>query len=477
MRRENFLRTSRAVALLPSIIGHPPDVEEGPCTPSAPPFEFLEPVRGYEGLSFLASQELQRLETQTKSPVYSFYMETLTGLSTIRAYGQGKRFFQLALDRLDVSNNVSLLKEASHRWLGVALDSLGGTMVFVATLSSLTAATLYPESVSPAWIGLAVNYMLLVPVYLTWVVKYIAEVEMCMSSLEWIYACMKNAPREEDGESESAADEGDPDASQSSRSSVQKLSGARLTLDRVNVGYDPTAEPVLKNISLTVQPSTRMGICGRTGSGKSTLLLSILRMVDHIDGTIQIDGQDTTSIPLRELRSRVICVPQEPVLFSGSIRSNLDVRGAFPDDVLWDVLREVGMDDVVLARARGLDEDVVQEGLNLSVGQCQALCLARALLRARDEATRHGRPLLVLIDEASSAMNPEAADKLTAALDHGFLGSTVVTVAHQVGSLTKQDWVVVLDDGRIVEQGTPQELLGEEGAFAQMFHAPSDGGL
>ena len=128
-----------------------------------------------------------------------------------------------------------------------------------------------------------------------------------------------------------------------------------------------------------------MGICGRTGSGKSTLLLSILRMVDHIDGTIQIDGQDTTSIPLRELRSRVICVPQEPVLFSGSIRSiptyfaslsirafpvlrfltsfgifrsNLDVRGAFPDDVLWEVLREVGMDDVVLARARGLGQNV-----------------------------------------------------------------------------------------------------------------------
>ncbi|CAG0912864.1 unnamed protein product [Notodromas monacha] len=327
-----------------------------------------------------SSRELQRLESQTRSPIYTLFSETLTGLTTIRAYKQESRFMSMALERLDLNNAAFLIKESAHRWLGVALDCLGACIVLVSCLASMLAWQKNPTAEgATAWVGLAINYTLLVPVYLAWVLKYAAEV----------------------------------------------------------------------------------GICGRTGSGKSTLLLSLLRMMESVDGRIFIDGRDIAHEPVEELRAKIATIPQDAVLFSGTVRSNLDPSEKMSDEKIWEALESVKVDDIVKSRPRALDAEVGPSGSCFSAGEVQLLCLGRA-------ACRQGASIL-LMDEASSDLHPVAYDRVQSALTTWFKSYTVLSVAHDFDTLKKFDRIIVMENGEIVEQGTPGSLeMKVGGHFAGM---------
>ncbi|XP_046995474.1 ATP-binding cassette sub-family C member Sur [Schistocerca americana] len=402
-----------------------------------------------------SSRELQRLDSITRSPIFSHFSETLGGLTTIRAFNHQQRFADLLFKRMDCHTNVFLIMNAGNRWLGIALDYLGAVIVFIAIIAALISVWLYPNYITPALVGLAVNYTLLVPIYLNWVVKFLADMEMYMCAVERVHKCAviptedyryrgikvpKNWPMEGD-----------------------------IVFEDVSLRYDSGSQPVIHNLNLHIPAGQKLGICGRTGSGKSSLVMSLFHMVEVHEGTIKIDGLDISLVPLQVLRSRLSVIPQDVIMFSGSIRENLDPSAQFTDAELWKSLELAQLKETVSSYPGKLDAEVQEGGENLSAGERQLFCLARAIL--------HGAACLIM-DEATSSVDPETEEALLAAASKAFAGRTVITIAHRLRTILNCDRILVLDSGRIVEDGTPTQLLSRSmGIFSSLLRAAEEDGI
>ncbi|CAB3372321.1 Hypothetical predicted protein [Cloeon dipterum] len=405
----------------------------------------------------ISARELQRLDSMTRSPIFSHFAETLGGLQTIRAFGQQARFTSMLNQKMDTHRNVFLIMNSGNRWLGIALDYLGAVIVFAAVLTALLSAHYVPSMVTPALVGLAVNYTLLVPIYLNWVVKFLADMEMYMTAVERLDQYAK-LPSEEYKE---ILEESFP---------KNWPHEGHINFDGVSLRYDLSREPVVSKLQLDIPAGQKIGICGRTGSGKSSLAMSLFGMVEVFEGRLLIDGLDITKqVPLTTLRSRLSAIPQDAIMFSGTLRENLDPRGKFSDDELWSALELAQMKSVACSIIGGLDGEVKEGGENFSAGQRQLFCLARAVL--------HGASCLVL-DEATSSLDQATEQRLLVAASHAFDGRTVITIAHRLVTLLKCDRVVVLSGGKIVEDASPTELLSRPTSlFSEMLHASEEGSL
>nr|CAD7432254.1 unnamed protein product [Timema monikensis] len=346
----------------------------------------------------------------------------------------------------------------------VLQDYLGGVIVLMAIVASLVTATLLPGQVPPALVGLAVNYTLLVPIYLNWVVKFLADVEMYMNDVERVqqYATTPTEDYRTQGVSvpHSWPEKGD------------------IVFENVSLRYDSKREPVVTNLNLHIPPGQKVGICGRTGSGKSSLVMSLFHMVDVYEGSIEIDGIDITQVPLQVLRSRLSIIPQDVIMFSGTIRENLDPRHQYSDEDLWRSLEMAQLKDIVSSYQGCLDGEVREGGENLSAGERQLFCLARAIL--------HDAACLIM-DEATSSVDPGTEKALLAAAAKAFANKTVITIAfvklatplleqnmspipiHRLPTILECDRIVVLDEGRIAEDGSPAELMNKFKGF-HWFH-------
>jgi len=217
--------------------------------------------------------------------------------------------------------------------------------------------------------------------------------------------------------------------------------------------YRPGLDLVLKNISCNIRPREKIGICGRTGAGKSSFALALFRIVEFAGGYIKIDGVDISKIGLKDLRSHLSIIPQDPTLFAGTIRSNLDpLLEVYEDKLLWDVLDQVYLKNFVQGLQGGLDTPVVEGGDNLSVGQRQLMCLGRALLK---------NSAILVLDEATAAVDMETDKLIQRTIRERFKDKTVVTIAHRINTIIDYDRVLVLDLGNIVEFDTPQNLLAK----------------
>nr|XP_015838867.1 PREDICTED: multidrug resistance-associated protein 4-like isoform X5 [Tribolium castaneum] len=226
-----------------------------------------------------------------------------------------------------------------------------------------------------------------------------------------------------------------------------------IQFNSVSMRYSSNAPLVLKNINLHVEGGSKIGIVGRTGSGKSSLI-SILFRLFPFEGSIRIDGIDTKFLPLNILRSNIAIIPQEPILFCGSIRKNLDPFNEFDNPHLWSALEEVQLKNVV----RNLDSEI-----NLSVGQKQLLCLARAVLK---------KSKIIALDEATSSVDVETDHLIQSTIRRRFQDSTVLTIAHRLDTVMDCDRILVLESGRMVEYGKTEELLkNSEGYFYKYVHA------
>ncbi|XP_054281763.1 ATP-binding cassette sub-family C member Sur-like [Macrosteles quadrilineatus] len=396
-----------------------------------------------------STRELQRLDSISRTPILSHFAETLSGLETIRAFGQQQRFAAVLFHRLDIHTNVFLLGNSCNRWLGIALDYLGGLIVFITMITSLVSAALFSNVVSPALVGLAINYTLLVPIYLNWVVKFLADMEMYMGSVERVtqYA---SAPSE--------------DYRHSRFVPKNWPTSGDIKFQNVSLQYD--SNRVITNLTLHIPAGQKVGICGRTGSGKSSLVMSLFHMVPICEGAIYIDDVDIATLPLKVVRSRLSIIPQDVIMFSGTIRQNLDLKGQFTDAELWQSLEVAQMKDVVANDLGGLDGPVREGGSNLSCGQRQLMCLARAVLH---------RAALLVMDEATSCLDPVTEARLLQVATQAFADRTVITIAHRVSGLLGCDRVLVLDRGRVVEDASPAELLNHKmGLFSSMLRKSED---
>ncbi|XP_068578577.1 ATP-binding cassette sub-family C member 8 isoform X2 [Cebidichthys violaceus] len=394
----------------------------------------------------VASRDLHQLEDSTQLPLLCHFSETVEGLTTIRALRYEPRFRQRLLQFTDANNIASLFLTAANRWLEVRMEYIGACVVLVAAVASIT-NSLY-DQLSPGLVGLGLTYALMVSNYMNWMVRNLADMEVQLGSVKRINGLLKTEPENY---------EGLLTVSQVPDSWPRE---GEIKIQNLSVRYDATLKPVLKNVNANIQPGQKVGICGRTGSGKSSFSLAFFRMVDMFEGRIVIDGIDIAKLPLQTLRSRLSIILQDPFLFSGAIRFNLDPEMKATDEMLWEALEIAQLKPVVKSLPGGLDAMVTEGGENFSQGQRQLFCLARAFVR---------KSSILIMDEATASIDMATESILQKVVMTAFADRTVVTIAHRVHTILNADLVIVMKRGIILEYDRPQALLDKEDSVFTSF--------
>ncbi|KAJ3020569.1 hypothetical protein HKX48_000590 [Thoreauomyces humboldtii] len=396
-------------------------------------------------------RELKRLDSILQSPAASHLTESLNGISTINAFSSGDRFLSRQHSLSDRRNKSVFILASAIMWLSLRLQVLAG---FVILLTLLLAGA---GVVSPGAVGLALVSSISLGEDFMNLLLMLSAVETSFNSAERLDHYAYDLPLE--------IDRPDPE----NLSGDWPLTGT-VEIKDLEIRYgDATGEPVVKGLSLSVASGEKLAICGRTGAGKSTLVLTLFRIVDPTNGTILIDGIDISTLSLATVRSKLTIIPQEPLLLSGTIRDNLDVAGSHTDEAIWSALALMHMKEHV-ASLPGLLDAPVSDGGNVSIlstGQRQLLFLTRAALE---------KPKILVMDEASSAIDPATDKAIMASLLSTFPATTVICIAHRPSSVARFDTVAVLEAGRLVEVDTPARLLRRDGsAFAAMVDALGEG--
>jgi ATP-binding cassette, subfamily C (CFTR/MRP), member 1 len=335
---------------------------------------------------------------------------------------------------------------SNQRWLSVRLDSIGNLLVFTTGILVVTSRL----TIDPSIAGLVLSYILSIVMMIQFTVRQLAEVENNMNATERIHyygtKLEEEAPLRLGNVPDSWPEHGD------------------IVFDNVQMRYRAGLPLVLKGFSMHVAAGERIGVVGRTGAGKSTIMSTLFRLVELSGGSISIDGVDIAKVGLHDLRSRLSIIPQDPTLFRGTIRSNLDPFGEHTDLELWSALRQadlVGADAALDDKAGRihLDSAVEEEGLNFSLGQRQLMALARALVRGSR---------IIVCDEATSSVDVETDRKIQRTMALGFRGRTLLCIAHRLKTIIGYDRICVMDRGAIVELDTPLRLFESGGVFRGM---------
>nr|XP_033480550.1 multidrug resistance-associated protein 7 [Epinephelus lanceolatus]XP_033480551.1 multidrug resistance-associated protein 7 [Epinephelus lanceolatus] len=378
------------------------------------------------------SRELKRLCSITLSPVYSHFSETLTGLGTIRASGASARFEEEITKRLEQNQRCLFLSNAASQWLSIRLQLIG--VAVVTGLAVIAVIQHQYNSVDPGLVGLSLSYALSITTLLCGIILSFTQTEMQLVSVERTEEYSAGLPTE-------------PQHQNTQLPPAWPEQGW-LEFRGVVLAYRDGLPNALDGVSLVVRPGEKVGIVGRTGSGKSTLFLALFRMVELNQGQILLDGLDISTVGLAQLRSRLAIIPQDPFLFSGTVRENLDPCGRHTDQQLLDVVDQCHLSSVV-SRMGGLDAEVGERGKSFSVGQRQLLCLARALLT---------QAKVLCIDEATASVDQKTDKLLQQAIREKFQDKTVLTIAHRINTIMDCDRVLVMRAGKVVEFDTPAAL-------------------
>lgn len=388
-------------------------------------------------------------------------------MATIRAYGLKNRFVEDLRTSIDEMNSAYYLTFSNQRWLSVRLDAVGNALVFTTGILVITSRFSVPPSIG----GLVLSYILATVQMIQFTVRQLAEVENGMNSVERLryYGTQleEEAPLHTIEVRPSWPEKGE------------------IVFENVEMRYRDGLPLVLKGLDMHVRGGERIGIVGRTGAGKSSIMSTLFRLVEISAGRITIDGVDISTVGLGDLRRRLAIIPQDPTLFRGTVRSNLDPFGEHTDLELWSALRQADLVDADAepsslgagannnnsssknttsgttntGRDPGrihLDTVVEEDGLNFSLGQRQLMALARALVRGSR---------IIVCDEATSSVDMETDDKIQATIASGFRGRTLLCIAHRLRTIIGYDRICVMDQGRIAELDTPLELWRAEGGI------------
>lgn len=438
-----------------------------------------------------SSRDLKRLESVQRSPLYQHFGETLSGIITIRAYKDERRFIRDNLHRVDTHNRPFIYLWAANRWLALRVDVVGAFVAFFAGVFVI----LNVGKIDAGAAGLSLSYAISFSENVLWLVRLYSVNEQNMNSVERVKEYL-----DVDQEARAIIPETRPPGNWPSQGAIQFIN--------YSTRYRSSLEAVLKNVTFSVNPGEKVGIVGRTGAGKSSLALALFRGLEAEDGKILIDNVDIGLIGLQDLRESITMVPQDPTLFTGTIRSNLDPFGLFTDQEIFNTLRRVQLIGAASSAASSattsesgaqairtlltppkspdfavdfdseseiigqsqdtgenaniftnLSSSVAESGSNLSQGQRQLLCLARALLKS---------PRVLLMDEATASIDYATDGKIQETLRE-VKESTIITIAHRLQTIIDYDKVLVLDKGEVVEYDAPWELISREnGVFRGM---------
>ncbi|XP_048482044.1 ATP-binding cassette sub-family C member 4 [Plutella xylostella] len=383
-----------------------------------------------------SSRSIKRLEGVTRSPVFSHLNATLQGITTIRAFGAQEALIREFDNHQDLHSSAWFLFIASSRAFGFWLDLVCVIYIAIVTLSFLVMDT----DEFGGNVGLAITQAMGLTGMFQWGMRQSTELENQMTSVERIeeYSHIESEPPL------TSAPEHKPPPGWPEE--------GRVEFRHMSLYYNMDEGPVLKDLTLVIEPKEKVGIVGRTGAGKSSLINALFRLAT-IEGEIIIDGRETSTLGLHELRSQISIIPQEPVLFSGTMRHNLDPFDEYPDTVLWKALEEVELKEAVSELAAGLSSRMAEGGSNFSVGQRQLVCLARAIVR---------RSRLLVLDEATANVDPQTDFLIQKTIRSKFAECTVLTIAHRLHTVMDSDKVLVMDAGQKVEFDHPHRLLQTE---------------
>ncbi|KAI9730944.1 MAG: hypothetical protein M1818_008019 [Claussenomyces sp. TS43310] len=391
-----------------------------------------------------SAREMKRYESILRSALFAKFSEGLSGTACIRAYGLQTRFVHSLREAIDEMDSAYFLTFSNQRWLSVRLDLIGNLLVFVTGILVVTSRF----NVSPSIAGLVLSYILSIVQMLQFSVRQLAEVENGMNATERLHfygtSLEEEAPLHTIEVRDSWPEKGE------------------IIFDNVQMRYRENLPLVLQGLTMHVQGGERIGVVGRTGAGKSSIMSTLFRLVELSGGSITIDGMDIGKIGLHDLRSRLAIIPQDPTLFRGTIRSNLDPFHEHTDLELWSALRQsdlISADATLEDPSPGrihLDGVVEEEGLNFSLGQRQLMALARALVR---------NSRIIVCDEATSSVDMDTDDKIQRTMARGFRGKTLLCIAHRLRTIIHYDRICVMDQGRIAELDTPVRLYERVGGI------------
>lgn len=401
-----------------------------------------------------AGREIKRLEAVQRSFVYNNLIEVLGGMDTIKAYNSQDRFLTKMDFLINKMNEASYMVVSVQRWVAIFLDIIAVAFALIIALLCVTRQF----KISPAAVGVLLTYVLQLPGLLNTILRALTQVENDMNSAERLVTYATELPQEAAyRKSDFSPPEDWP-------------RNGEINFEDVSFAYRPGLPIVLKNVNLTIAGGEKIGICGRTGAGKSTIMSALYRLNELTSGRIIIDDVDTFKLGLYDLRRKLAIIPQDPVLFRGSIRKNLDPFNEFSDDMLWNsLIRGGAIESEDLAEIRlqkpeengsysnmhkfHLDQLVEEDGANFSLGERQLLALTRALVR---------QAKILILDEATSSVDYETDDKIQARIASEFKDCTILCIAHRLKTILNYDRILVLERGEIAEFDKPLTLFNQQ---------------
>ncbi|KAF7811131.1 ABC transporter C family member 4 [Senna tora] len=417
------------------------------CQNSWPTVFFLIPLVWlniwYRNYYLSSSRELTRLDQITKAPIIHHFSETISGVMTIRAFRKQMQFSEENVKRVNSNLRMDFHNFSSNEWLGFRLELLGSLLLCVSTMFMilLPSTIIKPENVGLTLsYGLSLNTVLFLSIYMSCTlenkmvsVERIKQFTVIPSEAEWNIKDRLPPPN--------------------------WPHHGNVNINDLQVRYRPNTPLVLKGITLSINGGEKIGVVGRTGSGKSTLIQVFFRLVEPSGGRIVIDDIDITALGLHDLRSRFGIIPQEPVLFEGTVRSNIDPLGQYTDEEIWKSLERCQLKDAVASKPEKLDSLVVDNGENWSVGQRQLLCLGRVMLK---------RSRLLFMDEATASVDSQTDAMIQKIIREDFAACTIISIAHRIPTVMDCDRVLVVDAGRAKEFDKPSNLLTWSSLFAAL---------
>ncbi|KAH3687464.1 hypothetical protein WICPIJ_001574 [Wickerhamomyces pijperi] len=395
---------------------------------------------GYQRYYVATSRDLKRIAGISRSPILQHVQESLAGVDTVLAYQQKPRFHFLNFSNLDFNIRTLYILRSLNRWLSLRLQFLGSVIIFSAATLAIT------NQLGAGMAGLIITYALRVTSSLNWIVRMTVEVETNLVSIERVLDYTELKPE--------ADEHTDIDIS---TQQVWPSDGA-VKMKHYSTRYRENLDLVLNDINLDIKAGEKVGIVGRTGAGKSSLALAIFRMIEPVEGHIEIDNINTSKLGLTDLRSNLAIIPQDSQAFAGTVRSNLDPLEKYTDERLWWALELAHLKEFVeglgTANAEvGLYAQLSEGGSNISVGQRQLLCLAKALLNESK---------VLILDEATASVDFQTDKIIQETIRREFQNRTILTIAHRLDTIMDSDKVVVLDKGRVVQYDSVEKLLSDE---------------